>query len=110
MRFVRQCGDDWRDWVTLFLHTLGFKPGMDLKHKLMEMRTPFALDLNAVEKQVHQHGFTAPNAAPKIKSACRVGFTSQETPKIATARFSCLKLALHFGQCGYRGCLVGVRP
>jgi hypothetical protein len=39
---------------------------MDLKHKLMEMRTPFALDLNAVEKQVHQHGFTAPNATPKI--------------------------------------------
>jgi hypothetical protein len=39
---------------------------MDLKHKLMEMRTAFALDLNAVEKQVHQHGFTAPNAAPKI--------------------------------------------
>ena len=66
MRFVRQCGDDWRDWVTLFLHTLGFKPGMDLKHKLMEMRTAFALDLNAVEKQVHQHGFTPSNAAPKI--------------------------------------------
>ena len=66
MRFVCQRGDDRWDWVALFLHTLGFEPGMGLKHKLMEMRTAFALHLNAVEKQVHQHRFTASNAAPKI--------------------------------------------
>jgi hypothetical protein len=44
---------------------------MHPQHKAMEMQTLFTLARQALVKQVHQPGFTSPDAAPHIQAADR---------------------------------------
>eukprot|EP01136_Pigoraptor_vietnamica_P006104 Opistho-1_new@38618 len=44
-------------------------PRMDVEHEGVEMDPPFALDVQLVVEQVHQHRFAAPDRAPQIHAA-----------------------------------------
>jgi hypothetical protein len=72
------------------------------------MRAAFALDLNAVKEQVHQHRFAAAYSPPKIESAHRVRLFAKEPPDRAATRRDGFQLCLRLGKCADGGRLVRV--
>ncbi len=52
--------------------------GVDVLHERMEMHATLFGDGHVFEKEIHQHGFTAPDPAPKVQTLDRCGLFAKQ--------------------------------
>ena len=58
---------------------------MGVQHELVKMNATLRLDDNSLERQVHEHGFAPPNAAPKVDTGKGIARRSEQPGEEATA-------------------------
>ena len=91
MRLTRQSRGDRRDRIRIFdralFHALAefMDAFMHIRHETMKMHAPFGGGLHRLEKQIHQHGFAAPDIAPDIGAFGRFGSAFVKQPAQSTA-------------------------
>ncbi len=56
------------------------QPRMHVEHELVEMDAALGRPVEAIAQQVHEHGFAAPDPAPQIDAAHRLGRLAQHSP------------------------------
>jgi hypothetical protein len=55
--------------------------GVGLEHELVEVDAPLGRDCDMLERQVHQHGFAAPDAAPQVNARGPIALRAEQARK-----------------------------
>src|SRR3546814_17574605 len=81
---------------------------MDVEHEGVEMDAPLPLDGELVVEQVHQHRLAAPDRAPQVDAAQRLGLAAGQAPQQAAAPGHRFEFGLQLAEPLGRGALFGI--
>ena len=85
-RFFRNVGGHLQQRFVDLGVALDLQAGVDVEHEGVEMRSALRLGVDRLEGEVHQHRFSAPDAAPHVDAARRRGLAAEQAAEEPLAR------------------------